>query len=244
MRARRRGVTLDTALISANFILEAVFFTLLVGRRVYRTLPVFVSNQAYTLLFTLASLACSYSTPHYLRVWSVGITIDTLFYLCVLLELGKAVLRYNRASPPPRGLVFLLFLSAILPIGLLAQWPNPPRLDAIWQLEFRVMQASAVLEVAALLTLAWWSGLRKLRWPERELSLVMGMGSWALVQLCVLLLHEHGFIGPSYHWLDQLTPATVLGVFIYWLHYFWLGPGSAEQPSREDSTAAVAGRLD
>ncbi len=89
MQARRRGMTLDTALISVNLILVTVLFAMLIWRRVYRALPVFVTYVAYTVLLALASLACTASTPDYLLVWSVGITIDTLFYLCVLVELGS-----------------------------------------------------------------------------------------------------------------------------------------------------------
>lgn len=235
-------MTLDTAFITINLILVTVLLAMLIWRRLYRALPLFVTYVAYTVFLALASLASSSNTPHYLLIWSAGVIIDTLFYLFVLMELGGAVLRYNRASPPSWGFILLLFLVASVPIGLLTQWPEIAHYEFLWQLDFRAMQATAILEVAALLTVAWWSGFNKLHWPERELHLVMGMGSWALVQLCVLLLHEHGLIGHGYHWLDLLTPATVLGVFIYWLHFFWLEPGSAAQASQRNRVPTVAGR--
>lgn len=240
-------MTLDTALISINLVLVAVLLAVLIWRRFYRALPLFVAYVAYTLLLALVSLAFSSRALDYLVVWGVGITIDTLFYLCVLVEVGGSVLRYNRASPLPWGLVLLLFLAASVPVGLLAQWPAVTRFQFVYQLNFRVMQATAVLEIAALLTLAWWSGLKKLHWPECELRLVMGMSSWALVQICVLLLHEHGLIGPGYHWLDLLTPASTLGVSIYWLHYFWLDRGfltEAGMGSPMDRIADTAGSGD
>lgn len=233
-------MTLDTALISSNLVLVTVFLAVLIWRRFYRRLPLFVAYGAYTFLLALVALAFSSRPSDYLLVWGVGTTIDTLFYLCVLVELGRSVLRYNRASPPPAGFVWLLFLGASVPIGLLTQWPDMTRLQLAYQLVLRVMQATAVLETAALLTVAWWSGLMKLHWPECELRLVVGMGSWALVELCVLLLHEHGLIGPGYHWLDLLTPAFTLGVFIYWLHYFWLDPGSLTEAGMSSPTARVA----
>jgi hypothetical protein len=226
-------MTLDSALITINLVLVTVLLAMLIWRRVYRALPVFVTYAAYSVLLGFASLACTASTPDYLLVWSVGIMIDTLFYLCVLMELGSAVLRYNRASPLRWGLVLLLFLAASVPIGLLTPWPDVARYKFVYQLNIRGLQATAILEIAALLTMAWWSGFKKLHWPERELRIVMGMGSWALVQLCVLILHEHGLLGPGYHWLDFLTPATTLGVFIYWLHYFWLaGAGDSHHSNR------------
>lgn len=235
-------MTLDTGLTSANVIVLMFLFAVLIWRRVYRELPVFTAYLIYTFLPSLASILFSSNASDSLLIWSVGTTIDTLFYLCVLAEVARAVFRYNDASPPPRGLVLLLFLGAALPIGMLAQWPALPwhqeawRLS--WRLSFRVLQATAVLEVSGLLTVAWCSGLNKLRWPERELRLVMGMGTWALVQLCVLILHENGFIGPRYHWLDLLTPVAAMGAMIYWVHWFWFEPGPTEAAYRSRSRIA------
>lgn len=216
----------DIILTAANCLFAAALFALFMGRRVYRTLPIFTAYVGYSLLFVLAALAAFSSVSNYLVIWNLGIAIDTVFYLLALVELGKAVLRYNRASPLPWPIVLLLFLAAGLPIALLAQWPDLPRLEPLWQITCRVLQTTAIVEVAALLTMVWWSAFQKLHWPERELRLVMGMATWALVQLGVLVLHEHGLIGPGYHWLDLLTPAAVLGVVIYWLHWFWFDSGS------------------
>lgn len=237
-------MTLDTALISGNLVFVTAFLAILIWRRVYIRLPVFVAYMGYTVLLALASLASLSNAADYLLVWDVGIAVDTLFYLCVLVELGRSVRRYNGASRVPQELLWLLFLGASVPIGLLTQWPGIVRLRLVYQLTFRVMQATAVLEIAALLTIALWSGFKKLRWPERELRLIMGMCSWALVQLFVLLLHEHGLMGPDYHWLDLLTPVCTLGVFIYWLHYFWLDPraqAEAGMGSLADRVAEATG---
>lgn len=67
-----------------------------------------------------------------------------------------------------------------------------------------------------------------------------GMASWALVQLTVLVLHEHGLMGPGYHWLDLLTPSCVLVVLLYWLHYFWLDPASKPETLGSDSGTRAA----
>lgn len=230
-------MTFDSALgyltLATTFALLAIF----IGRRAYRTLPLFTAYIGYSLIFMVAGLATTPGTPPYLLVWILGVTIDTLFYLGVLLELGRSVLRFNQASPMPWGVVVLLFIGASLAIGLLAQWPQLGHYDLVSQLKFRVMQSTGVLEVAGLLTLLRWSGFKKLHWPERELRVVMGMASWALVQLAVLVLHEHGFMGSRYHWLDLLTPLCVLVVLLYWLHYFWLDSASATETLRGGSGA-------
>lgn len=233
-------MTLASALGAVTLLTELALLGVLASRRVYRTLPLFMAYFAYSVILMAAGLATSPGTPLYLFVWILGVTIDTLFYLGVLAELGQSVLRFNRASPMPWGLVVLLFIGASVPISLLAQWPEIGHYDMVSQLEFRVMQATGVFEIAGLLTLLRWSGFKKLRWPERELRLMWGMASWALVQLTVLVLHEHGLMGPGYHWLDLLTPSCVLVVLLYWLHYFWLDPASKPETLGSDSGTRAA----
>ncbi len=175
-------MTLDTALISGNLVFVTAFLAILIWRRVYIRLPVFVAYMGYTVLLALASLASLSNAADYLLVWDVGIAVDTLFYLCVLVELGRSVRRYNGASRVPQELLWLLFLGASVPIGLLTQWPGIVRLRLVYQLTFRVMQATAVLEIAALLTIALWSGFKKLRLAGARASpgyghVLLGAGS-------------------------------------------------------------------
>lgn len=214
----------ESALSWANFILLCSLLAILCWRRVFRILPIFVAYQVYSVLFAIPSLLHTSNTSGYVLFWSLGIVADTLFFLWVCVELGRNVHYFNDASAWPAVLFLLLFAGAALPIALLVRWSVPPAWSLVWHFEFRVMQSSAIVETAALLTLAWWSGLKSLRWPECELRLVMGFGFWTLVQMAVLILHEHGFRGAQYRWIDYGMPLSVLGIFIYWLHYFWLAP--------------------
>lgn len=117
-------MTLASALGAVTLLTELALLGVLASRRVYRTLPLFMAYFAYSVILMAAGLATSPGTPLYLFVWILGVTIDTLFYLGVLAELGQSVLRFNRASPMPWGLVVLLFIGASVPISLLAQWPE------------------------------------------------------------------------------------------------------------------------
>lgn len=229
----------DVALSWANSILLCSLLAVLLWRRVFRILPVFVAYQAYSVLFAIPSLLHTSNSSGYVLFWSLGIVVDTFFFLWVSVELGRNVLHFNDASAWPAAVFLLLFAGAALPIALLVRWSTPPAWSIIWHFEFRVMQSSAILETAALLTLAWWTGLKSLRWPECELRLVMGLGVWTLVQLAILILHEHGFVGARYRWIDYGMPLSVLGIFLYWLHYFSLVP----QPPLEARFAKAGSRV-
>lgn len=223
-------MTLDAALPPICGIVTLALVVVLASKRIFPLMPVFVVYQAYSVFFGLGmtALLCIGDSRVYFLFWGVGNAIDTLLYLCVVAEVRRNVLRYNRAAPLSRTILFGLFIVAVVPICLLAQWSGFLWRDRVLQIGLRVMQASAILEVAAILALAWWSNIKKLRWPEREFQVITGMGFWAMVQFCVLILHQNGLIGPGYHWLDFLTPLSVLAVLIYWLHFFWFHPGAAE----------------
>lgn len=220
-------MNLDAVLPLIGAILTAALVALLFFKRVFRIMPIFVAYLGFSVVSELAATAILVSprARSSLVFWGANIVIDTLFYLCVVAEVGRNVLRYNRNGSPSSVLALALFLFAILLTSLLARWTGFYWRELGWQVYLRVTQSSAILEVAAILAIAWWGSLKKLRWPERELRMVTGMGFWAVVQFCVLIFHEHGFVGPQNHWLDFLTPFATLGVLIYWLYGFWLEPG-------------------
>lgn len=216
----------DAAVMLVGFVLDGALLALLLWRRILRVLPVFVAYIAYSLFSALANLLILHSTRGYVVLWSVTTVLDTLFYLSVLFELKKYVVRYNRATPLPEGLVFLLLVIVSVPMWLLAQWPISDEFTLAWRLSLRTLQLTSILELAGILTLAWLTNRQNLRWPEREFRVVMGMGAWAMIQFSVLIVHEHGFIGATYHWLDLLTPIAAAIATVYWVHYFWIDPSS------------------
>lgn len=233
-------MTLYTAIPLANLILGAALFAVLIHRRVFRGLPLFVVWMAYSPATCLSGLAIArYAPACYAPFWFVSTAIDTLFYLCVLVALGKSILRYNRASS---SMTMALLLFALLTVltSALSQWTLPSYLSFFWKLGLRSFQATTILQLAGLLTLISWSNLRKLRWRERELRVVTGMGVWTIVAFGFLILQTHGLSGPRYHWLGLLAPTSVLGVLIYWLHYFWFEPSSLPVTPRHSAHARSA----
>ena len=229
---------LDSAVMQASPVPTSALLALLLWRRVFRVLPIFVAYVAYSLFTELADLMLPNVGRGHILLWGVAVTFGTLFYLSVLLELGTRVFDFNEVSPLPEALVLLMFAVICVPIWLLAPSPSRPGLTLASQLGFRAVQWTAILEMAGILTIVWLTSLQKMDWPERELRLVMGMGAWALMQLCVLIVHEHGLIGPGYHWLDLLTPIAVISASLYWVHYFWLDPSSGVD-CRLDAAARI-----
>ena len=154
----------------------------------------------------------------YLPATLANITVDALFQLAILAELGRTVVRYNRVTPLSRVVIVLLAALAFVLAGLLNKWTVPTQLPTIEVLYWVLLQLFAVLRVVFLLTLVWWSSLQGLRWPARELRIVTGLGFYIFATLCVAILHSHNMNGMKYHWLDQLLVGAYLWTLSYWIH--------------------------
>jgi len=214
-------VTVDSILAFAGVQSEAVLLVLLLWKCIFRTMPVFAAYICCSLGTDFAGwMITNYFPNWYIHFFIVNTIVDAAFFLWILNELARNVLSHNRAAPLPRPVVFALFVLIGLLMWSLAQWTIPPHPSLIWQLAMHCYQATAVLQVAAFLTLAVWSSLKGLRWPGRELQVATGLGFYAVVALAVVVLQTHQFIGQRYHWVDRVAPASYLGVLFYWVLYF------------------------
>jgi hypothetical protein len=209
--------SIDLTLWLFAVLLEGVVLAVVLWRRIYRTLPVFSSFLAWCLLSD-AGMAAMQRIPHaYLPATLVNITVDALFQLAILLELGRTVVRHNRVSPPSRAVFFLLIAAAAVLAMTLNRWKIPtewPLLNLIYMV---LLQFLATLRLVFLLTLVWWSSLLKLRWNTRELRIMTGLGLYILVTFLVVVLHAHDMSGVQYHWLDQLLVASYLWALCLWM---------------------------
>ena len=209
--------SIDLTLWLFAVLLEGVVLAVVLWRRIYRTLPVFSSFLAWCLVSD-AGMAAMQRIPHaYLPATLVNITVDALFQLAILLELGRTVVRHNRVSPPSRAVFFLLIAAAAVLAMTLNRWNIPtewPLLNLIYMV---LLQFLATLRLVFLLTLVWWSSLLKLRWNTRELRIMTGLGLYILVTFLVVVLHAHDMSGVQYHWLDQLLVASYLWALCLWM---------------------------
>jgi len=153
----------------------------------------------------------------YLAATLVNITVDALFQLAILVELGRVVVRQNRVESPSRVIIFLLTVIAAMLALTLNRWKIPttwPLLNLIYMV---LLQFLAALRLVFLLTLVWWSSLLKLRWHQRDLRILTGLGLYIMVTFLVVMLHAHNLGGMKYHWLDQLLVASYLWALCLWL---------------------------
>ena len=234
-------MTVDSIFAFAGVQSEAVLLVLLLWKRIFRTLPVFAAYICCSLGTDFVGwMITNYFPKWYIHFFIVNTIVDAAFFLWILSELARNVLRHNRADPLPRPIVLALFVLIGLLTWSLAQWTVPPHPSLIWQLAMRCYQAAAVLQVAAFLTLAVWSSLKGLRWPDRELHVATGLGFYAVVALAVVVLQTHQLIGQRYHRVSSLAPASYLGVLVYWVVYFGL---AARQPVEiQSKNARIATR--
>ena len=202
--------SIDLTLWLAGIGMEALLLGLVIWKRVYRTLPVFSCFFLWCLLSDGGMAVAVRFPTAYLQATLVNITVDALFQLAILAELGRAVVRHNRVTPPSRIVIALLTVLAFILAGSLNKWVIPTQLPIADILYLLLMQLYAVLRVVFLLTLVWWSSLQGLRWPPRELRILTGLGLYILATLCVAVLHSHNMSGMQYHWLDQLLVAIYL----------------------------------
>ncbi len=209
--------SIDLILWLVGIGLEVLILGLVIRKRVYRTLPVFSSFFLWCLLSD-AGLAIAVRFPNaYLQASMVNITIDALFQLTILAELGRAVVRYNRVTPPSKAVIVLLAVLALGLSAFLNRWALPSGLPFADTLYIALTQMFAVLRVVFLLTLVWWSSLQGLKWPARELRIVTGLGVYIVATLSIALLHIHNLGGMHYHWLDQLLVGIYVWTLAYWV---------------------------
>jgi hypothetical protein len=213
--------TLDIVFVWAGMFLAIVLLAMATWQRVFRTMPIFFCYLVWCVCSaTVVPAALHLSAENYLRYFLLSMAIDDSFHFAILAELGRAVLRYNDAASPKRSTLVLLMTLAIVLVWSLGRWVFPTRLPAIQLTYVLLLQGFAILRVACLLTLAWWSSLHAFRWPTRALQIASGFGVYAVVSLGTALLHTHGMTGVQYHWLDQIQVASYLGALSYWVLAF------------------------
>lgn len=210
--------------VVALFLLAALLY-----RRIGRVMPVFVAYVGYCIAEGLMAAAVHRYVPrNYPAAYLVLSIIDLLFSMAVLVEIGGNVLRSNRipAGGWIKGPAFLVCACTLL-LWPLVRWSSlPHNVSLLMRTDLRFMQGSTIASTAAFLALLVWSGALKLRWPECELRVMMGMGLATLIAFVVLVAYTDGKYGHQYYWLDFLTPISCICVYLYWLHYFWLDPSA------------------
>lgn len=209
--------SIDLTLWLAGAAMELFLLSVLLYKRIYRSLPIFCIFLVWCLVSDLG-MAIALRLPNaYLPATLVSITGDALFQLAILAELGRAVLRHNHVTPPSRAVLVLLGILACFIAAVLNKWNVPHEYPFLSMLYLVLLQIFAALRVVFLLTLVMWTSVQKLHWPTRELQILTGLGVYIMVTLCVVILHTHHMATMQYHWLDQLLVASYLFALGFWI---------------------------
>jgi hypothetical protein len=228
-------VSLDTAVLLAGVIGEAVVCGLLLRRKTWRTLPCFCIYVIWTLASDVASslILWKMSPFVYGRYYIGQAFVDSLLQFTVLVELAWSVLRPIRPSLPRGSLVVLNLLVALagLAIWPLAGMALPQNFTGLNVVLFQLQETVAILRVACFLVMASFSQLLSIGWRDRELQIATGLGFYSIASLIVSLLHSHQGMGPEYHWPDQVLSVSYIGSLSYWVLSF----AAREQERKEFS---------
>jgi hypothetical protein len=225
----------DYALLAAGTVAEIIVLSLMLHRKMWRTLPLFCSYIGLNILTDIANAIILYRFPAiFNKAYFIEMGPDSLLMFGVLIELAWSVLRPSRASLPKQALPVLAGLIALA--GLLI-WPLagtavPPNLSLHAQLFVHFQETIAILRVVCFLVMAGFSQILAIGWKDRELQIATGLGFFSIISLLVSVLHSHQVaLDPSYTWLDRAASISYLGTLSYWVLSF----ATKEQERKEFS---------
>jgi len=218
-------VALDSALLIALPVGEAITLGCLLRRKTWRILPLFVSYLTWGLVSdTVLFFILNEAPGLYKRYYTFETVVDSILMFSVLVELGWSVLRPVRSSLPRGTLFFLILLVGI--VGLLI-WPlatrtSSPHMDAPSLLLVHLMATFSILRVVCFLVMAGFSQLLSIGWRDRELQVATGLGLFSIISLLVMLLHaqQQQVKADPYHWLDLVVSVSYLCTLAYWIFSF------------------------
>lgn len=220
-------MNLDTTLALAGILAEAVILGLLIFRRVYKTLPLFFSYLAWSLINDIGQYFFSHQFPNsQLLIYLVSSVVDSIFMFCVLIEVSMSVLKPMRSLLPRWAIfaVILLLAGASTAIWLLVKFPGFDALTGPFQIVVHINLTSTIIRIVFFLLLAGFSQLLSIGWRDRELQIATGFGFYAVASLSVALFHLNQGASPAlvqqYHMLDQIVGASYVCSIGYWIISF------------------------
>jgi hypothetical protein len=218
-------MSLDVALTLVFIALSGAAVAAMASRRIFLVSPVFFAYLCFEFVAAIAGLAVYDYTGLSLWYWCfflVWLAGNCLLCFCSLAEIGNNLRCSNGKSRPRWSLAFLLFAAASVLVLGLARWTDAPGRSPLSNLCFVGMRANGALEFAGFLALVFWSNLRKLHWPERELHIGTGFGFLTFASFLLSILLFQWNTGPVYYGLYEGGQAANLFVLAYWLRYFWI----------------------
>jgi hypothetical protein len=242
-------VSLDSVLWFSGSVAEAAVIGLLLYRRAWRTLPIFLMYSVWTLVGSAASYAIlrnyNPASSVYVTAYLAAMIVDALLLFGVLVELAWSVLRPIRTSLPRSAPVAIAILILIL--GAII-WPfsafsGAEHLSREVAVLMHLQQTFSILRVLAFLVLAGGSQLLSIGWRDRELQIATGLGFTSLVSLAITMMHAYQSTWTQYFHLTRAVVASYLCSLVYWMFSFAQKEESRRSfsPQMQNALLAVAG---
>lgn len=245
--------TLDTALQFTGFLAEAVILSLLLYRRIYKTLPLFSSYLLWSLISDPGVYLLIRQFPNGgLNIYLSSAIIDAIFMLCVLVEVSMSVLKPIRAWLPHWAILVIALLFAVsgLVVWHFIKFPGFEHLRAEheYQTIAHLQLTVSAVRILFFLVLASLSQLLSIGWRDREFQIATGFGFFSIASLSVGLLHMNLGAGTpelnhQYHAFDMALSATFLCSLVYWIICFAQNVPERREftPQMQSFLLAVAG---
>src|ERR1035437_3516815 len=222
---------LDLALWAANFLGEAVLFSILICRRRWREFPVFTTLIAFEAAMSavqyLVYMHCS--QVWYARVYWTYALLDFILQLGVIWEIARIVLRPTGTWVRDAKKQFILWGAAGILLGAALPWlVTPPATTLLGRLQVRgdLFTSLVICELIAVVTRT--SKSLGLCWRNHVMALGNGWTAWAVVAILVDGLHSYFGAQRYFGELEHVRMLAYLAALGYWTVQFWL-----EEPARQ-----------
>lgn len=240
------SIGLDNALWLISIVAQALLVSVVLYRRVWRTLPIFCAFCLWDLASNIGLYFINrYYPASYFHVYFADAIFDSALQFAVLVELGWSLLRPLRSSLPRAAL--LAVIALILVAGAII-WPfaSLPGLEHVGRpahLLVQLQQTVAVLRILVFLLLAGGSQFLSISWRDHELQIATGWGVVSLVSLTVAVMHTHQTTPSQYQLLGEIVVASYVCCLVYLVVSFAQKEAARREftPQMQKVLLAVAG---
>ncbi len=209
---------------------KVVLLAILLGRRLYRTFPIFVSYVLWDLISDLFVIWVQLSnhgffSRHYAVVYYSASIITYLLVTAALLEIAANVLR-PAAMVFSRRMLYVL-LTVILAVSccsfFLAKWINPAPFLGL-RVFLVISTIATLLSLITFVMIAGFSQILGLTWKNHVLQSTTGLAFYSVVSLLTILMLSRLRAGASYAAQYRFwTRFQVVGYFCtlsFWCYAF------------------------
>jgi hypothetical protein len=204
----------------SGMLLQAVLAATMLYRRAWRSYPAF---SAFILLVTLRSpiLFASYHSAHwYLRIYLVGMCIETIIIGFVLIEIIRDVFAPLKSLPRNEGMCFLAALTIVAVVSIGIGVYHPANQNGHWLSVLRTVHRSASMIAAATMAfIVLFSAKLGIYWRDWVYGIGLGMLFFFLVDSVCSALSANA-TPQAFLWLRYIPMLAGFIALTTWLFYF------------------------